>query len=219
MATTCSRCGCDLDEHGTCRKCSVARYRGRPALVLVLALAGLFLLPLAFVAVVLATRQRKRLEREKLPEDKVVRLGLVLGMTGILLGIIQVCAFLYLLPSILYAPKLPANEAAAISALRKLCQVQTNYRKLTGKYAPSLKLLRERGFIDSDFKELQDYRLELNVSEDLDSYEARAVPLKPGQKHFFVDPTGVLRHSDGADAGPHSPAIGNSPEATHSESP
>ena len=214
MAASCSRCGCNLDEHGVCRKCAPGQRGGvHPVVTLALAIVGLFLLPFALAAVIVATRQRRRLERRKQPESKAVRIGLVLGMTGLLLGMIQVCAFIYLLPVILYAPGPSSDEAGAIDALRELHRVQSNYRQLTGRYAPSLDVLVERGFIGSDFKEHKNYRLELVVGEDLDSFEARAAGLKPGLRHFYIDQTGVVRHSKNTVVGPQSPAI------RHSESP
>ncbi len=224
MTPPCNRCGSDPDEHANSPDCSSGKHprtvppRAGPVLILALAVVGLVFFPLAVFAVVFATRHRKRLEAAGLPESRIARLGLVLAVAGILAGLIQLLALVYLLPTLL-SPGIEDSEKAAISALRELCRVQSNHRQLTGKYAPGLKLLRERGFLDSNFKELQAYRLELTVSENLDNYQARAIPRKPGLRHFFIDQTGVLRRSDSADIGPHSPAVDVSLQPTHSESP
>jgi hypothetical protein len=185
----------------------------KPWLILALAVPGLVLLPLAIAASVLGARYRRLAERDILPESSAARAGYLLGATGVLLGMIQVCAFLYLLPVLLHGWK-PADQAAAVSTLRRLCAVQSDYRKLTGACAPNLDVLEQRGFISSSFGELRNYRLEMKTSSSGQAFEARAISSERRRPSYFIDQTGVLRWSDGIDVGPDSPAVSAVEEAT-----
>lgn len=185
----------------------------RPWLVLALAIPGLVLLPFAIAASILGGRYRRQVERGMLPESSTARTGYLLGATGVLLGIIQVCAFLYLLPAILHGWE-PADEVTAISKLRRLHVVQSDYRKLTGVYAPSLDVLEKRGFIDPTFRMLQNYRLEMKAANSGRAYEARVISSEQGKPSYFIDQAGILRGSAGARVGPDSPPVEEAPETT-----
>jgi hypothetical protein len=176
---------------------------------------GLILLPLAIAASVLGTRYRRRAERGTLPESRTAQAGLVLGAAGILLGMIQVCALLYLLPVLIHGWKPEADQAHAASVLRKLHQIQGDYKHLTGSYAATPEMLRQRGFIKSGFTNNQSYRFEMNISDEGGVFEVRAIPFEPGRPCYYIDRTGILRTSEGPEVGPDSPPAG----ATHSEEP
>ncbi len=185
----------------------------RPWVILALAVPGLVLLPLAIAASILGARYRRRMEHGTLPESRSARLGFVLAAAGILIGMIQVCAFIYLLPTILHEWK-PADQAAAISALCRLSAVQCDYKKLTGAYASNLDVLTERGFIDSSFRNFRNYRLEMKGSPSGQAFEARAISSERSRPSYFMDQTGILRWSEGTNVGPDSPPASKMEETT-----
>jgi hypothetical protein len=180
---------------------------------------GLVILPLAIVAVVLGARYRRNVERGNLPDSRLARLGYVFGGAGILVGAIQVCAFLYLLPVLLSPAAAKANEAAAISALRDIQDAQSRHMRLTGGYAESLEVLYKRGFLNPVHEESFRYHIEMTVSRDFKEFEVRAHPLKPevsGDRHFFINHSGILRGSGSPEINRNSPPVTPAPR---SESP
>jgi len=185
----------------------------RPWLILTLAVPGLILLPFAIAASILGVRYRRLVERDTIPESPAARIGMILGAAGILLGMIQVCAFIYLLPYLVTTVEPALDAQAAFSALQKIHAIQSDYKQLTGAYASNLEMLEKRGFIDSSFRNLRNYRLEL-ISSRVNGFEGRAIALEPGDLSFYIDQTGIIRSSAGADVGPDSNVMRRIQETT-----
>ena len=212
---------CDLrdsrpDGNDMCADCSSGERPGpvpsgvRPALILALAIPGLIFLPLAIAAAVLGARYRRNVESGVFIDSKTASLGFVLGGAGVIVGVLQLFALVYLLPAILNPSTVEANEAAAVSALSSIEDAQSRHLRLTGGYAESIGLLRERGFLQNDFKERSGYRFEMTASDDFKQFEARACPVKPGisgRRYFFIDHRGLLRASERPGVDGSSPVV------------
>jgi hypothetical protein len=84
---------------------------------------------------------------------------------------------------------------------------------LTSSYAPTLEVLDKRGFLTADFSRLPGYRLEMDASKHEGGFEARAISLEPDRPSYYVDQTGLVRKSRGADVGPDSPPVEEAQEA------
>jgi hypothetical protein len=187
----------------------------KPWFILALSIPGLLLLPFAIAASILGARYRRRVERGSLQQNRMAQVGLVLGASGILLGMIQLCAFIYLLPVIMHGWKPEADEAHAVHVLRELRQIQEDYKRLTGSYAATTEMLKQRGFIKSGFTDNESYRFEIKISEKDGVFGLRAIPFESGRPCYYIDQTDVLRRSEGPEVGPESSPVG----ATHSGAP
>lgn len=182
---------------------------GRPVLILALSIPGLLFFPLAIAAAVLGARYRRKVERGDAPESVAARAGFVLGAAGVFVGMVQVCAFVYLLPA-LFGPGAEEYEDAAMAALRDIQVAQANHFRLTGEYAPTVEVLLKRGFLDTDPRLPGGYRIEMCLPEGRREFEVRASPIMPGapgMRHFYIDHSGVLRWSNEPGVGRHSPAL------------
>jgi prepilin-type N-terminal cleavage/methylation domain-containing protein len=114
------------------------------------------------------------------------------------------------LPNLTAARK-AANEVAAISALRSICTAQTHYRMRFGSYA-SLADLTAATTIDDSFTDAlrSGYVFASTATPTSSRWELNADPQMPGQsgdRHFFVDHSGVIRFHEGATASAVDPAI------------
>ncbi len=174
------------------------KHRGSPTLILCLAVPGLVFFPLAIAAAIMGARYRAKVERGELPQSRAAQLGFLLGVARTLVSIIDIAILLYLLP-VLLTPAISEYEDAAMAELRDICSAQSRHFKLTGSYAQSIELLHERGFLEPNPRQPRGYRFELSVHQDVKEFSARAHPEIPGttgRRHFYIDHSGVLRHSD-----------------------
>ena len=179
-----------------------------PKLSFMLSLPGLVFPPLALAALVLGAKYRARSQRGEAPKNTQAEIGFVIGMAGTLAGAIELFIMLYLLPTFT-APTVSQCERAAMMELRMICDAQLRYRRLTGSYAESLELLRQRGFLEKAQGPLG-YRFEMRVSRNPNHFSVWAHPVEwatMGGRHFYIDRTGVLRLSDSPDVGPDSEPV------------
>ena len=114
------------------------------------------------------------------------------------------------LPNLTAARK-AANEVAAISALRTLCTAQTHYRMRFGSYA-SLTDLTATTTIDDSFSDAlrSGYQFTSAAAPTASRWELNADPQTPGitgDRHFFVDHSGVIRFQEAGTANASDPAI------------
>jgi prepilin-type N-terminal cleavage/methylation domain-containing protein len=111
----------------------------------------------------------------------------------------------------LTAARKAANEVAAISALRSICTAQTHYRMRFGAYA-SLADLTAATTIDDSFADAlrSGYLFTSTATPTASRWELNADPQTPGQtgdRHFFVDHSGVIRFNETGLASASDPAI------------
>jgi len=182
---------------------------GRPALILALSIPGLIFLPFAIAALVIGIRHQKRFDKGLEPDSKSARTGLILGGAGIIIGLMQLIAFIYLLPALLQ-PDIADYEKRTIEALEEIYDAQSRHFRLTGEYADEIETLRKRDFIQAKDEMFLGYRIELIVPEDVREFEVRAHPLKKnvtGNRHFYVDQTGKVRWAVTPDVGKQSQLV------------
>ena len=124
------------------------------------------------------------------------------------------------IPNLLESRK-GGNESAAIGNLRTIASAQQYYRE-TDKdkndkldYAPDLRALAAVDLVDQVLAggTKQGYVYAVRPGTEPEStWSATADPLTPGatgDRHFFVDESGVIRFDVGRPAGPTSRAIGH----------
>ena len=129
----------------------------------------------------------------------LIELMIVVAVIGIIAGIA--------LPSLLGA-RIAANEAAAISNLRTICTACEQFRvgTVSPSYPANLAALGAAGNIDSALAagSKTGYTFALtgatpNAAGGLTTYTCTAVPIsnQTGNRSFFLDQTGVIRHRPG----------------------
>jgi len=104
-----------------------------------------------------------------------------------------------------------ASEATAITALRHVVSGCESYAAVDGQYPESLDELVRAGLVNPGLiapARGYTYRYERQTRADASGYTVVASPdtSRSGlHRWFYVDETGVVRRSDSADVGPHSP--------------
>jgi prepilin-type N-terminal cleavage/methylation domain-containing protein len=146
------------------------------------------------------TRQKNRTRRTE--AFTLIELMLVVTLIAIITAIA--------LPNWAGARK-AANEVAAISAMRSLCTAQTHYRLRFGSYG-SLADLTASTTVDDGFSDAlrSGYVFSSTVAPTATRWEFNADPATPGitgDRHFFVDTSGVIRFQEAATATATDPAI------------
>jgi type II secretory pathway pseudopilin PulG len=104
----------------------------------------------------------------------------------------------YAIPVVLQA-RIAANEASAVSTLRTVTSVNSQYRTRFGSFASTLTNLFDAGLLDpavaNPFKAGYTFSYTGITST---TYSMTANPTNPdesGNRYFFVDTTGVIRFS------------------------
>lgn len=112
-------------------------------------------------------------------------------------------------PALLNARK-AANEAAAISMLRTLTSVNEQYQTRFEAYAGTLGNLSVVNYIDNSFGSGQKQGFTFTYAGGTDSWTCAADPTSPGEsgdRHFYIDATGVIRMSSSGPASTTDPPI------------
>ena len=127
--------------------------------------------------------------------------------------LLAICASLLLLscssetkPS---APPTKApDEMAAVEAVRKVTEAQTNFIRRTRRYAQTFSELIMEQLLEAEPKKADTgYDFLLLPSPDAVSYTITATPTAPGSRYFFADQTGVIRAEKDKPATSASPAL------------
>jgi len=112
--------------------------------------------------------------------------------------LLAICAFTLLLacsPAKPAAPPAKApDEMAAIEAVRKVTDAQTNFMQRTRRYAQTFAELISGNLLPAEpTKADTGYDFLLLPSPDAIHYTVTATPTAPGARYFFADETGVIR--------------------------
>tara|TARA_Y100000758_G_scaffold270275_1_gene212181 strand:- start:109 stop:570 length:462 start_codon:yes stop_codon:yes gene_type:complete len=127
--------------------------------------------------------------------------GFTLIELMIVVAIIAIIAAIAI-PSLLNARK-AGNEASAISSLRTLTTVNEQYRTRFQNYSNDLSDLNDEGYIDSVLGAGQKsgYTFEYRMSNG--TWTCGASPVSEGNdgdRHFFVDQSGIIRFNATSEA-------------------
>jgi hypothetical protein len=91
-------------------------------------------------------------------------------------------------------PAKAPDEMAAIEAVRKVTEAQTNFIRRTRRYAQTFDELIKEHLLDAEPKKADTgYEFLLLPSPDAVSYTVTATPAAAGARYFFADQTGVMR--------------------------
>ena len=105
----------------------------------------------------------------------------------------------------------PADEAAALDAVRKTVEAQSTYFKLNRRYALTYDELTEARLLKSEPSAAETgYDFKLRPAADAQTYKLSVVPADSASttaRRFFADQTGVLRAETGKDASAESPEV------------
>ena len=105
-------------------------------------------------------------------------------------------------------PAKAPDESAAIEALRKVIEAQTNFIHRTRRYAQSFDELIKDHLLSAEPKKADTgYDFLLLPSPDAVSYTITVTPSAAGARYFFADQTGVLRAEKDKPATAASPAL------------
>ena len=110
------------------------------------------------------------------------------------------------IPSLAHAKKV-GNEASAISALRSISTVNTQYRTRFGDFSDSLADLEAAGYLGfSEATPKAGYAFVYGRTGNAWTCSASPVTFgQEGDRSFFIDQSGVIRFADGV------PAVGADP--------
>jgi hypothetical protein len=100
----------------------------------------------------------------------------------------------------------PADEAAAISALKNINQAQADFIHRTRRYAQTTTELIAVHLLSAE-PAAEGYDILMLPSADAVRYTAKATPRTPDARHFFTDHSGVIRAESGKPATAESPGI------------
>ena len=127
--------------------------------------------------------------------------GFTLIELMIVVAIIAIIAAIAI-PSLLNARK-AGNEASAISSLRTLTTVNEQYRTRFQNYSDDLDGLTTAGYIDSVLGGGQKSGYTFDYSKADSTWSCKADPVSEGNdgdRHFFVDQSGIIRFSAASEA-------------------
>ena len=127
--------------------------------------------------------------------------GFTLIELMIVVAIIAIIAAIAI-PSLLNARK-AGNEASAISSLRTLTTVNEQYRTRFQNYSDDLNSLTTAGYIDSVLGGGQKSGYTFDYSKNGSTWSCKADPVSEGNdgdRHFFVDQSGIIRFSAASEA-------------------
>lgn len=113
------------------------------------------------------------------------------------------------IPNLLTSKK-AAYEASTISYLRSLSTAQELYKNQSGEFAGDFGSLASNNLIQLPEPEVLGYVVTLSSDGGQVSWSASASPVDAGvtgDRHFYVDQTGVIRESNSGAAGPTSPPV------------
>jgi len=100
-----------------------------------------------------------------------------------------------------------ANESAAMEYMRQWHQAQERYRMKHSVYATSDEALISEGLISKKSAAGNGYTFAIDNADNKYVWSGRATPQVEGQRHFYIDMTGVVRHSTGSPADASSPPV------------
>lgn len=147
-------------------------------------------------------RESKRIRKGRAEAFTLIELMLVVTLIAIITAIA--------LPNLASARK-AANEVAAIAALRTICTTQTHYRMRFGSYGSLADLIASTTIDDSFSDALRSgYLFSSTAASTASRWEMNADPETPGvtgDRHFFVDHSGVIRFQEAGTASATDPAI------------
>ena len=132
-----------------------------------------------------------------------------------LVELIMVCAVLSIIVTLalpgLATAKRRANETSAITSLRTISSAQSQHRVRNGTFT-DLPTLEGIGFLDQNFSngEKSGYVFENAQAPTTSAWAMRANPITigvTGDRHYYVDTSGVIRYNDSGLAGLTDPAI------------
>ena len=127
--------------------------------------------------------------------------GFTLIELMIVVAIIAIIAAIAI-PSLLNARK-AGNEASAISSLRTLTTVNEQYRTRFQNYSDDLDGLNTAGYIDSVLGGGEKSGYAFNYTKTGSTWSCAADPVSEGNdgdRHFFVDQSGIIRFNATATA-------------------
>jgi hypothetical protein len=105
-------------------------------------------------------------------------------------------------------PAKAPDEMAAIEAIRKVSEAQTNFIRRTRRYAQTFNELIQENLLTAEPRKADTgYDFLLLPSPDAESYTITATPTAPGARYFFADQTGVMRAEKDKPATSASPAL------------
>ena len=180
--------------------------------------------PAAITAVVLGHISRSEIRRSagRLKGEGMARAGLILGYVGIsVLPILIIAAIT--IPNLLRS-RMAANEASAVGSLRTLNTAAVTYSTQCGGFPPSLAAMgppvngcTTADLIDSVLasgsKSGYTFTYAAGDADGDGRHESYTITATPsnvgttGQRHFFVDQTGVIRVEMNQPASADSPPI------------
>ena len=102
-------------------------------------------------------------------------------------------------------PGKPADEQAALNALKEINRAQADFIRRTRRYAQTTQELISDRLLNAE-PAAEGYRILMSPSPDAVSYTVEATPTDGAGRHFFTDKTGSIRTETGK------PATATSPE-------
>ena len=132
-----------------------------------------------------------------------------------LVELIMVCAVLSIIVTLalpgLATAKRRTNETSAITSLRTISSAQSQHRVRNGTFT-DVSTLETIGFLDQNFSdgEKSGYIFENAQAPTSSNWARRANPTTvgvTGNRRYYVDTSGVIRHNDSGLSGPTDPAI------------
>jgi hypothetical protein len=105
----------------------------------------------------------------------------------------------------------PADESAALDAIRKTTEAQATYFKVNRRFALTYEELIEAHLLASEPSAGQTgYDFKLRPAADAQTYKLSVIPADSGAatvRRFFADQTGTIHAETGKDASVESPAV------------
>ncbi|MBI4583140.1 MAG: prepilin-type N-terminal cleavage/methylation domain-containing protein [Planctomycetes bacterium] len=103
------------------------------------------------------------------------------------------------------------NETSAVASLRTISKAQIQHRNRFSTFA-TVAELQSNGYIDTTFADAQKsgYQFVDDQVPTNASWAVSAQPINPGttgDRYFYINTSGVIRHRDGAPAGPGDSAV------------
>jgi len=131
----------------------------------------------------------------------LIELMIVVAIIAIILAIA--------IPSLMNARK-ASNEASAVNSIRTITTCNEQYRTRFLTYAPALTELSATGYVDDVLGSGTKAGYAFTYTSGASTYAVTAVPIDPGasgDRGFYVDATGVIRHEQSGAATSTSPHI------------